>query len=272
MGYASRLSAADRQKLSDQMDRMDEIERRLSATVDCSDVPPHTVEAESFNSEIGTKYELYNDVIVAAIMCGTSRIATLHPRGNQHWITDFGSGFGGEWHQDVAHEAETEVLAQQHLVEGNGNFFRSVFVDLCKKLDVEEANGKTYLDNSLVMWTQESGEQTHKPVSLPLVCAGSAAGYFNTGKAYDYRNRNNMELSSTGSPLREAARPGLSYNQWLGNVLTAMGVPASEWERPGEHGYGDPFKEGISGADPDVSHPSYVYGMASDALPGMVAG
>jgi hypothetical protein len=253
------------------MDRITELERKLNVTADCSAVPPHTDEAEQYGTgnsqdvaELTTKYQLYNDVIAAAFICGTSRIATICP--DKRWITTL----NGEFHT-VAHSAANSAIPQQHMVNSQNSFFRNVFIDLCKKLDVEEANGKTFLDNSLVMWTQESGEQTHKPLSMPLVCAGSAAGHFNTGQSYDYRNRNNMELVKTKSPLTEAGRPGLSYNQWLGNVLTAMGVPASEWERPGEHGYGDPYKGGINTtADPDIQHPSYVYGMASQPLPQLV--
>ena len=74
---------------------------------------------------------------------------------------------------------------------------------------------------------------------MPVVTAGSAAGVLETGNFVDFRNRNNMELAHGYSPEHESLRPGLPYQRWLGNVLNAVGIPSSEFERPGEHGYGD---------------------------------
>lgn len=251
-GDASRLSSADAQRLDDHMDRLYDLQTRLNAVASCGDVMPPGGDTNGLNvggysgdvADMIAYYQLYNDVIVAAFICGTSRIAVIN--SGETWSTQH-PGLCCDWHQIVAHECHNpDGQAQQIVVDAKRTFFQEVFLDLVTKLDVEEANGITYLDNSLVWWTQESGSTTHNSFSMPVVTAGSAAGVFNTGNYVDYRNRNNTTPAHDYSPEHAALRPGLPYQRWLGNVLEAVGVPASEWERPGEHGYGDPYVENAS--------------------------
>ncbi|MBL4683156.1 MAG: hypothetical protein JKY37_01090, partial [Nannocystaceae bacterium] len=198
------------------------------------------------------QWSLYNDVLVTAFICGTSRIATVHP--GQHWF-DGVSEF--DWHQEVAHRADepTNLVEQDMLLQSHRNWFKHVLLDLANKLDVEEADGLTYLDNSLLMYTSESGCRTHNPNDHAMVTIGGAGGWFNTGRFYDYRNRDDMSRSLTNDFLTQ--RPGILYNQWLANVLMSMGVPREEWEAPGEKGYGG-APGGFGGA---------MRQMASDELP-----
>jgi Protein of unknown function (DUF1552) len=248
-GDASRLSSADGRRLDDHMDRLYDLQTRLNAVASCGDVIP--LGNDTTNLDVGgysnnvadmiSYYQLYNDVIVAAFICGTSRIAMIN--SGETWSDQY-PGLCCDWHQLVAHEAHNPQgvgadYAQPLMVAAKRTFFENVFLDLANKLDVEESDGITYLDNSLMFWTQESGSTTHNAISMPVVTAGSAAGTLQTGKYVDYRNRNNTSLQNNYSPEHMAQRPGLPYQRFLGNVLTAAGVPSQEWERPGEHGYGD---------------------------------
>jgi hypothetical protein len=253
------------------MDRLRDQQTRLSAVADCSDVSPlsrHTggLDVGGYSANPGdmtTYYQLYNDVIVAAFMCGTSRIAVVN--SGETWSTEY-PGLCCDWHQLVAHEAHQPAgVQQQILVDAKQRFFESVFLDLVSKLDVEEANGITFLDNSYVLWVQESGATTHDAISMPVVTAGSAAGYFQTGRYVDYRNRDNTTLAHGYSPEHNLLRPGIPYQRFLGNVLLSMGVPASEFEQPGEKGYGDNY---IHDAD---AMPQAYMDDASDPLPFITA-
>ena len=118
--------------------------------------------------------------------------------------------------------------------------FEWLLLDLAAKLDIEEVPGSTYLDNSLLVWSQESGMETHGSTSIPIVTFGGAAGYLKTGQFLDYRRKDNPGSKydpGAGNPQYL----GLLYNQWLATVLQAMRVPASEFERWGHKGYGVPF-------------------------------
>jgi hypothetical protein len=143
-----------------------------------------------------------------------------------------------------------------------------VYLDLVRKLDaIEEADGKSFLDNSLVMWSQESGALTHEPISLPIITAGGAAGHFSTGNYVDYRNRANKDLHAPRIP-------GILYNQYLANVLQSMGVPPAEYEVNGEKGYGLTYRNseyaGISADSHLRAWPDRLLNDASKPLPFLV--
>jgi hypothetical protein len=237
-GDATRLSAADKQRLDEHIQRLNELQRALNAgaSATCGDLATPTTDASKYAaratvSDAATYQQLYNEVIAAAFRCGTSRIAVVA-------AYETFSNYTGDWHQDVAHQY-MNADKQQLLVAAQQAFFEDAFLDLATRLDVEEADGQTYLDNSLIMWGQESGPDTHDPQSLPVITAGSAAGFLKTGNYVDYRNRDNTSISHPewgGS--HGLTRPGILYNQWLATVLQAMGVPPSEFERDGKHGYG----------------------------------
>ncbi|MFT3925616.1 MAG: DUF1552 domain-containing protein [Myxococcales bacterium] len=260
-GDAKRLSAADKQRLDDHMARLSELERRVNVVASCSNVQAPGTSVDKNSSGFGNNstnvagstqfYDVFNDVIAAAFMCGTSRICTMY-------TMELWTAFNGDWHQDVAHQA-TNPDKQALLVASYQHIFENVFLDLANKLNVEEADGKTYLDNTLMMWTQESGESTHDPVGLPLVTAGGAAGFLKTGNYVDYRAVN------SNRKWRDQFA-GLLYNQWLATVLQAMGVPASEFESGGLKGYGSQFTDNSYG-DPKTMWPDRLRTDASKIVP-----
>lgn len=269
-GDGKRLSMADRHKLEDHMERLHELQNKLDAQLpaSCAEVPVPTQSAGEAHpgwipsasaQDVADYYALFNDVIAAAFICGTSRIATVSVV--QVWNT-----YGGDWHQEIAHECHSDVAAQQTVVESHRSFFEGAFLDLVRKLDVEEENGVTVLDNTLVMWTQESGIMTHDADSVPVVTAGSAAGHFETGRFVDYRDLTNMAL--TDDPWTDIVydkRPGVAYNRWLANVLQSMGIDPEEYEQPGIPGYGLTYNENTN------AWPERIYDDASDPLPQLVA-
>jgi len=269
-GDAARLSARDKQRLDDHMDRLYDLETRLNATADCSDVPVLTedtagLDVGGYSSNTGdmrTYYELYNRVIVAAFTCGTSRIAVIN--SGETWSTEY-PGLCCDWHQQVAHLAHDGGLPQQLLADGKRMFFESVFLDLVNKLhEVKEANDISILDNSFVFWTQEAGSTTHDQISLPIISAGSAAGVLETGRYIDYRNRANTTFAHDYSPEHQNIRPGVPYNRFLANLMMAMGLAPEDFEHPGERGYGLPVV-----SEPDV-YTSQMMNDASSPLPAFV--
>lgn len=269
-GDGRRLSNVDRQRLDDHMERLLELQRRLDTQLpaSCMDVPTPTADANESHAganhhaapqDAAAYYQLYNDVIAAAFICGTSRIATIS-------VNHIFNAYGGDWHQEIAHEAHGDDFAQATQVATHQAFFESVFLDLANKLDVEEENGITVLDNSLLMWSQESGIMTHDSDSMPIVTAGSAAGYFQTGQFLDYRDRTNMSIADdVWTPVAAEKRPGVAYNRWLANVLQAMNIGPDEYETDGIPGYGVVFNENTN------AWPQRIYDDASDPLPYLVA-
>jgi len=283
-GAAGRMSVADRQKLTDYMDRLDELERKLNVvSASCGDVSTPTQDATVGDSGFGgwvddelnedavtcdlavirDWYHLYNDVLVAAMTCDTSRLITIHASQTFSTSCNYNA-----WHQNVAHVANVDAEKEEKLWNSKRWFFENVFMDLVTKMDAVPDVGGSILDNSLVWWTQESGVNTHESDSMPIIAAGSAGGFFQTGMMYDYRQRDNQPglvppWEDTYAGLQRM--PGLTWNQWLGTVLQSMGVPPSEWEVGDVKGYGI-----MQNTRPDA-YPDYVINNASEVLPNITS-
>jgi len=265
-----RLSGADRQRLDDHMDRMAELQRKLNAAVPsaCRATPTptddSTLHQQATPADAVRYAQLFNEVAAAAFICGATRIAVLGLADEQRFVD-----FTGDWHTDVAHYWD-QPHAQDLLARSYQSVFEKVFLDMAARLDGEEADGLSYLDNSLLVWSQESGMSTHDPVSLPVVTAGSAAGFFRTGLSIDYRRRESAESRYQPLSKVEPLYAGVLYNQFLANVLRAMGMQPSEFERWGHRGYGLVAVE-PNPAVPLVKHykdtSSRYFQIASDLLP-----
>jgi hypothetical protein len=265
-----RLSARDRQRLDEHIERVDELQRRLAVVVSCGDVDEPTIDADAVRGEPsfhvnpelqGQFWSLFNDVIVTAFLCGTSRIAVLG-------VTDIFSSYAGDWHQDVAHQAHLpDGSRQMDLWTANQITFESVMLDLISKLDVEEVDGTTVLDNTLVQWTQESGPFTHESIDTTVVTAGSAGGCLRTGQYIDYRNTDVLaeEEFYQGTPVR--LHPGLLHQQYLSTALQTMGLAPSDYELEAGGGYPNLF----IGEGRDPLYPEAVRSVRGEMLPWLEA-
>lgn len=249
-----RLSRGDRQRLDDHMDRLAELQRRLT-TVNAA---CQSAVRPGFGSDAPVNYDDLCDVVATAFACGATRIAVLGVY-EPNYVP-----FSGDWHQDVAHQHSLDG-PQALLVEANQAAFERVFLALASRLDaLEEAPGRTILDGTLMAWSQESGETTHEARSIPVITFGSAGGALRTGQMCDFRNLTDFGMRMAwGEPQGYS---GLLYNQWLATCLQAMGLPRSEWQgvpQNGSTGYGLPLIDENYAA----THVRGVVENASDPLP-----
>jgi len=236
-----RLSAADRVRLEEHLARLDELDRKLNVTpvVSCGDIqaPEERGSRNGDAAEQVAEAQMFMDVVAAAFACDTSRIATFLT-GDANTEYSF-SDYTGDWHGDVAHGAFDGSVEQGQrenyeamLVEAGQTFFEGVFLYLAAKLDaIDQGDGTTLLDRALVQWTQEAGSETHTQIEMPVITAGSAGKFFPTGQYVDYRQ-------SRGDGENGSPDPGILYNQYLGNVLQAMGLDPADYSIDGNGGYG----------------------------------
>jgi hypothetical protein len=268
----TRLSAVDRQRLSAHMDSINEIERRLTIQVSCTNVMPGGTDTAALYGQTDfcinpTDHVEFatavNDLIATAIQCDTTRIVTIA-------INDTFSSYAGDWHGDIAHLSDLNPPNPQQttLTQSHQGTFANTFLDLCAKLDVDDGTGKTYLDNSLVVWTQECGEYIHGWQALPIVTAGSAGGFFKTGLYCDYRNPTIAINSDPNNPPGVTSAAGLLWQQWLATALQAMGLSPSEYESNGLHGYPANNQIVAPSAHPaSFYYPAQLWTVAGDVLP-----
>lgn len=265
-----RLSSADKTRLDDHMQRLSELQRKLNAkSASCGSVTKPSKDSEAvrrmagydFNPALQAEsFDLLNDVIVAAFICGTSRVAVVNAGSTF-------SEFTGDWHQDIAHKAHLPAGTQQRTIAtAHQRFFANVYVDLMRKLDIDDGTGKTLLDRSLMVWSQESGAYTHESQSIPVVMAGGAGGALKTGNYCDYRALTRVFESGGFEGSTEKTHAGICWNQYLGTILGAMGLPKTEYERDGLGGYGVKY----IGDGRAKYYPESVFSVMGEMLPFLV--
>jgi hypothetical protein len=256
----TRLSAQDKQRLDAHIAMLAELESSLNAQVACTTPATPTDDAnkhqnQSSKADAAAWGQLFVDVVAAAFACGASRIG-VYGWGDTSGFSDY---TGTDWHHDVAHQWYL-TDKQGFLAQSYQAVFEQIFVYLAAKLDqMDDGGGRTVLDNSLLAWSQESGMETHGSAGVPVVTAGSAAGYLNTGLYCDYRNTGEAaaQISYAGDVpdgvtgdavvAQYVTQPGLLYEQWLATAVQSMGVPPSDFElwkdsdSNVEHGVGTPY-------------------------------
>ena len=244
------LSSADRQTLERHMSFLSELQTRLmGGTVSPGCMPPEAPPSGQVQGvdveQIRAAYELMIDVAVAALQCDLTRIVTLDvykaigqvsgsDQGFEHSCASCeGNPNPTDWHRS-AHDWD-QMGQREKVVSINEWIAREVFVKIVEKLDVEEAGGETYLDNSLVFWGNELG-MNHLNYSVPTLLAGSAGGYLETGRYIDYIDWNrSVKFSQHNGMVIE----GVPYNRLLVTILQAFGLEPGDYEIEPGQGYGE---------------------------------
>lgn len=247
----SRLSADDRAALDRHMSFLDGIEAELAAGLSAACVKPpeppiygvgypwqEVSSIENFEAWTG----LLVDIACAAIRCDMTRIVTFQA---QMGITD-ASGtkvnsyhssddVAGDWH-DYAHDAVGESGDHDHINSLNSWVASAIYRRFLEGLDVEEIDGKTFLDNSIAYFGSELSID-HYVQTMPTMIAGSAGGALTTGYYVDYSQMDN-DYANAGVMPWGVLIPGLPHNRLLVTILQAMGLEPADYERDGISGYG----------------------------------
>lgn len=245
-----RLSTADKQLLERHMTFLDELERKLSMvpTVSCQ-VPtaPRSIangypwDQVSSITDFQDTVRLLAEVAVAAIRCDVTRVVTFDVQkaltdasGTNQVSFHNSAGVAGDWHA-FAHDLEGSATAKSNFEAITRWTAREVFGRIVQLLDVPEANGQTFLDNSLVVWGNELGFN-HYNTDVMTLMAGGAGGTIRTGNYLDYIDWDQSyanPIASWGTLI-----PGVPHNRLLVTILRAMGLSPADYESGGRKGYG----------------------------------
>ena len=273
---SSRLSAEDKLKVEQHINLLAEVEARLSTTTKLSCTKP--AEPGSLENNSGTnpadirqKWDLFLDLVVAAISCDRTRVVTIgvhkalgpgpDPSDAQlagHYHSEDASG--GTWH-GLAHDFGNDN-SRRMLAGINGWIANELFAKLLGKLDVAENGGQTLLDNSLVYWGNELGFN-HIAHGVPCLLAGSAGGFIKTGRYLDYIDWDGKAYFSQedGNVIK-----GIPHNRFLVTALQAMGLSPADYERGDQPGYGS---TSTSGRDGNLWPVDYDLASIGQILPGI---
>jgi len=179
-----KASPQDRKRLEQHLTSVREIERRLMTGNDQGIVCKPPDRGGRFNPQANDNYpqtgRLMMDMIVAALSCQLTRVATLQWDRSVGQVEPSWLGIN-ERHHDMSHE---DGKFEQQLVELN-RWYAEQFAYLVKNLDaIDEPNDDgSLLDHSVVLWCNELGDGSrHSRSDMPFVLAGGGAGHFKTGQ------------------------------------------------------------------------------------------
>lgn len=192
------VSQRDRHAIEAHLEHLHALEQELNvAPVLCE--PPSGI-SDDDSAPANVVGPLHVKVIVAALRCGLTNVANLEIADViTPWTavgTPIDSAFGighslGHYSREVGPLGESAALHDTWLAEmlDNRRWRMSMFKQLVEELDdpdFAEGDG-TLLDNSVMLWTSEFSEPAqHVSAGIPVLLAGSASGYFKTGRYVDY--------------------------------------------------------------------------------------
>ena len=215
-----KLGAENRSKVEQHFDAVREIETRLLSDAQANEScqPPEATTTLNPTDpanfpEIG---RLQMDLLVSSLACDLTRVASIQ------WTKSVGdipfTWLGiQEGHHTLSHEPDGNQAAQDKLTQIN-QWYASQFAYLIQKMkEIPEGDG-TLLDNTVILWTNELGVgNSHTRNDMPYVLAGSAGGYFNTGRYLRY-----------GTWLNS----GPPHNDLLLTLVNSMGINDTSFGSP----------------------------------------
>ena len=271
-----RLSAKDKQLVEQYIGLVSELQARLTTTTTLSCTLPAEPESLADNqgtdvADIERKWELFLDIVAASLICDQTRIVTMGvhkalgpgPDPNNttlvgHYHSEDASG--GTWH-GLAHDWGN-ANSRRMLAGINAWIASEVFAKLCERLDVDEGDGTTVLDNSIVYWGNEMGFN-HIAYSVPCLLAGSGGGFIQPGRYLDYIDWDGQSYfgQENGNVIK-----GIPHNRLLVTILQAMGLSPADYEVGGQAGYGS---TSTNGRDPNLWPTNYDLNAVGQPLPGI---
>ena len=227
---SSRLPSADKQKLERHLTEIRALEKKLAeqGALLCTEIPPGPGDVDTaYYPEVGRRQI---DIAVQALQCDARRIIGLqfgdsgqmNSPGPWSWPNEpwpAGGLFTTDTEHEVAHKYNQEATSQQ-VEERRGleTFYVGQLRYLLDQLAaVEEGDGRTLLDSTLVMFVHPMGYDHKQTEHLHLFAGGD--DFIKTGQFDSY--------------------PGEPHNKILAGVCRAMGLDDDSYGDPDYSGYID---------------------------------
>jgi hypothetical protein len=236
------LSSDDKQKLDAHFTAIREIETGMGTTgISCLEaavqtramtyegMPARTLEMESNYPAVA---DLQIDILAIAMACDYTRVGTMQfDRGSGGPIFRWDGMMHEYNHHKLSHgkvrddcfgdstaDGCADVAGYEDMLFAIDKWHAGKLARLLAKLDsYMEADGKTVLDNSVVMYTNElSDGKGHSFMDLPYILAGSCGGYF---------RQNEYVLLGVDGRAEDQRAP---HNKLLNTIVNAMGIQ-SDW-------------------------------------------
>ena len=234
---SGKVSAADRVKIQAHAAALRDIETRLATTVnsggscmvpmrpDTTATPPvdydpyaaQNAGAEVINAANDTLFpsviKTHFDLVARAFACDITRVASLMAAPSRSDVVMSWLGLNTA-HHEASHMSDAQ--GAPYLTKINSWYAQQLSDFITTLKSIPEGNG-TVFDNTLILWGNELGVgNIHSHTRVPFLLAGSAGGYFKTGRYISFP-------------------AGTFHNNLLASVSLAMDVPLTNGT------FGDPM-------------------------------
>ena len=239
-----RLSKNDKDKLDAYLQYLREYETAVEGLEPafCEKPPKPGTEDDYGNVEQSHPERMEAQIanLVGAIRCGVTNVVTfsMMPTTPKYQFID---GFSHVEPHDISHYLSEAVrgdaLAQQQPL---GRYFAQQAANLLSQLDVVEdpETGRTFLDNSLVLWTNDMGSvANHKGARIPLMLLGGK-DLLAQGQYVDFRSGNTSTWTWPHTDPKPVHDVGVFYNRLLETIAQAFGLTPEQYEQGPEAGFG----------------------------------
>lgn len=250
------LSAEDQRKLDAHFTAVRSVEvQALGGALSCND-PALADAARAFEGMSGQEVEQESqyrlvadvqlDIFALALACDYTRVATMQFDRGGGGPTFRWDGISHEYnHHKLSHgkvrddcfgastaNGCSDVSGYEDMLFAIDRWHQTKLARLLQRLDsYVEANGKTVLDNSVIMYTNElSNGRAHSYIDLPYILAGSAGGFLKQGEYIRLAGQGDIETAP--------------HNKLLNTLVNAMGVQSDWFGVPQGQG-GDSMQGGV---------------------------
>lgn len=158
--------------------------------------------------------KLQMDLLALAFACDVTRVATLMwTRSTAMTVYSFLGKDIYEGHHSLAHKGDEDTAKVEQNTRINTWFAEQLAYLIDRLKAIPEGTG-TVFDNTVILWTNEQARgNNHDRHEMPYVLAGSAGGYFQTGRFV-------RQTSETG------------HNKLLVSLQQAFGIESDEFGNP----------------------------------------
>ncbi len=235
-----RLGASERMKVDSHLSAVRDFENRLSGNMtpgspgsttrpaSCSTMKPSqagvSLKAQADEANADTLMRLYMEFIANAVACNLVGVLTFqfgHGGGHFHYQWLNLPGMPADFHDDAAHADKGGPSVAGTLCTGVGQYYAQLVTDLGKRLaSFPQANSKTALDNSLVVWGNELATGPHGTNGYPIALVGGAAGKLKrTGYMVDSGAQIHQRLGCTIQNIMGLPSTGFGAEPACGNFV-----------------------------------------------------
>ncbi len=187
-----RVSPADQRKLDQYLTGVREVERRIQNSASSADLPDSGFNRPSgIPEDFDEHLRLMCDLMVLAFQTDSTRAASFMVTKeatdrNYPWL-----GFTDGHHELSHHGGDEEKNRKLREIDQYHITILAYMIE--KMMTVEEADGSTLLDNSLVLYGSGiSDGDRHDHINLPVIVLGKGGGTFRTGQFLKCRTETPM--------------------------------------------------------------------------------